>query len=446
MAKEWSGKDLCQDYTNKRISGGSQPEYVPLDNVPPEKAFDFVYLTDDDTIKYLNEHGRIAFVIRGPPGTRKELLKKLLLETYKKSVTCSADDYFSLPFASERSKASLKTSHDWCEERLAEYCNQNAPCIILKNSHIRKWELDPYLNILRKNYYTVILCETTRKFKVNAKILEHSNTKGLKRNYFSRRLKQWDEIVPWFTGWFLNPSDTEWIFKKSEEILSTFSKNEEFKKVDFHSEEIKFYQEPVVFCIAAYCCAGQTDEGRALYLNAEIQEQYGKMFELCISFLVIYKKMLIAAVQYTDQQYRLTVSQKKTDFPPRKKDDLDLLRESMNQMSVRDQLDEVDDHAAHVQAATSQKTFKTTEKSSASPANKYGFMLLGREKKEDKSPLFSQMTDCENLTNILNRFNDGTGVEAKTRIEEVTAYKVENATVLELNDYYVCQSVFTGLY
>ncbi|XP_023213442.1 NEDD4-binding protein 2-like 2 isoform X4 [Centruroides sculpturatus] len=268
----WSRRKENDEKVKEKISGGSRPKYVPNDDVPPEKVFDFVYLTDKDTIEYLKNHGRIAFVIRGFPGTWKDVLRDLLFDAYKNSVACSADYYFLLPFAPERNKETLQKSHDWCKERLEEYCRQNKPVVIVKNSHIRSWEIEFYLNVLRGNCYTVLISETTRKFQVNTKVLEKSNAKGLKRYYFEERLRQWEEVVPWFTGWFLSPADGKWIFEKAQEILLTFSESKDFKEIYLNPENIikKFSAEAVIFCIAAYCNAGETTKGKSFYLNEDV--------------------------------------------------------------------------------------------------------------------------------------------------------------------------------
>ncbi|XP_067133975.1 2',3'-cyclic-nucleotide 3'-phosphodiesterase-like [Centruroides vittatus] len=426
-----------------KISGNSRPKYVPIDNILPEKIFDFVYLTDKDTIEYLNNHGRIAFVIRGLPGTLKGSLRDLLFDAFKGSVACSAHDYFSLPFAPERDKNTLEKSHYWCKERLEEYCCQNKPVVIVKNSHIRRWEMELYLKVLKRNCYTILMSETTRKFQVNTEILEKSNAKGLKRSYFEKRLRQWEDVVPWFTGWFLSPADGKWIFKKAQEILLTFSESKDFKEIYLNPENVveKFSSEAVIFCIAAYCNAGRTIEGESFYLNEDIQDVYGKMFELNITAFVLHKNTLTAAVRLTSKELEMSYYGSGRDGISRSEERSVPLEEAIDNLSLintysRDQ---------PVDATNSKETFEILDEPGEHETEDYGFMLLGWEDQDRGHPLFTEFKDPRDLRAVMTALSENKAEKSVT-VDGMTAHKIENSIVIEANQCFKCKSVFTGLY
>lgn len=428
-----------------RLEGGCNPKFTPISTVPPEKIFDFVYLTDEKTIQYLNQHGRIVIMIRGPPGTRKEVLSDLICKIYPSSVICCAHDFFSTS-PKKRDRFSVRESHKWCEEKLKDHCKRNAPIIILKNTHIRKYEFEEYLNIIRNHNYTLILAETPRKYKLSKEVLEMTNRKGLDTEYLGKRMFQWDECVPWFTGWFLNPTDSEWLFQKSQEVLSLlFEDEKEFKdslSINGNINE-NFSQETVVFCIGSYCNLGRTDDGRACYLIGEVQDYCGKMSELRICSLIVKEKMLLAVVQLSSEQHNITLLGQESRNLPRKREPNDPLIDTMNSLRIQDDYGILNDTVGEIDKTNSKLTFESKEiQTEDSLLATYGFILLGRKRSLKSSPLFSDLTN----TNGLYYYLSAEKPDKTVCIDGKVGYQVGDAWIVKMDSYHVCKSVFTGLY
>ncbi|XP_023213130.1 NEDD4-binding protein 2-like 2 [Centruroides sculpturatus] len=192
---------------------------IPGSDAPPDRIFTFPFLRDSATVDYLKKHNRIMFIIRGPSGTGKETLSSMIASLYPESDVISAKLYYSLPLAERRTRFNARKSHAWCRRRAEDGCKENKPILIIRNTNVRRWEIQPYLKLAKDFQYTVIFADCSKKFCFDPEILAKSNTQGLDAEYFETRLKQWEEVIPWYTGWFLGPADVRWLRDKSTNLL-----------------------------------------------------------------------------------------------------------------------------------------------------------------------------------------------------------------------------------
>ena len=93
-------------------------KFVPGSTADSEDIFSYPFFNEEETKDFIKYHGRIMFIIRGPPGTGKKSLTDLIKKHFPSGIRCSADDYFSNTFhAPVRTKESLKESHKYCHQR-----------------------------------------------------------------------------------------------------------------------------------------------------------------------------------------------------------------------------------------------------------------------------------------------------------------------------------------
>lgn len=83
-------------------------------------------------------------LIRGIPGSGKSTLAEKLARVYDAHIW-EADQYFiNLDGTYQYDSAKIKDAHKWCQENTYETLKQNKS-VIVANTFIRKWELNPYL-------------------------------------------------------------------------------------------------------------------------------------------------------------------------------------------------------------------------------------------------------------------------------------------------------------
>ncbi|GFS99258.1 uncharacterized protein NPIL_563531 [Nephila pilipes] len=254
-------------------------------DVDPDVVFDYQFLINKETVSYIQEHGKFMFLIRGPPGTGKATLSEMITEKYPKAAFCCADDYFKNSFASPtRSKDSLKLSHDYCRKKADTACANNTRLIIVQNTHMRKWEMQYYLNLAACYNYVVIMAITLYRFDVTPQSLLANNTDGLEYSYFRKRLQQWEDIPPTLTGWFLCPKDASYLQYLALNTLKSLIGDGKFCRIfelyDTDAVVNYFKARRLQICLAGY--ATDSLEMKEHYKSNIVQYLYGKCFTIQI--------------------------------------------------------------------------------------------------------------------------------------------------------------------
>ncbi|GFR16971.1 2',3'-cyclic-nucleotide 3'-phosphodiesterase [Trichonephila clavata] len=310
----------------------AESKYVPGSDADSGDIFLFPFTIDEDTINFIKEHGRIMFIIRGPPGTGKDSLTNMLVDCYPESQIFSADTYFSNTFSKgNRDKGSLVASHDYCQKKVQSACIRGVHPIIVKNTHMKIAEVQAYVNFGAEHRYTIIMAITTRKMKATPEILAMSNTKGLSVDYFRRRLKQWQEVIPVNTGWFLNPDDSSYLLNQVQAHVDYLLGDGKFCRVfdvNDKGEILKnFSARKLLYCIAACGSKNQASEIRSYYLSDKVKEQYGQCFPIVIQGYIFTKSYIAAVVHLNETMKSLHFIQESI---PEFDDCLSSLMHSMN--------------------------------------------------------------------------------------------------------------------
>lgn len=270
--------------TLKKIAA-ARKKFMLGSDVDKDVVFDHQFLINKETVSYIQEHAKVMFLIRGPPGTGKATLSEMITEKYPISSFCRADDYFKNSFASPaRSKDSLKLSHDYCQKKANTACANDARIIIVQNTHMRKWEMQTYLDLAACYNYTVIMAITLYRFDVTPENLLANNTDGLDYYYLRKRLQQWQDIPPTLTGWFLCPKDASYLRYLAINSLKTLIGDGMFCRVFevYDTDEVVNYfkARTVQVCLAGY--ATDSLEMEEYYKSDIVQYLYGKCFTIQI--------------------------------------------------------------------------------------------------------------------------------------------------------------------
>ncbi|XP_015916194.1 2',3'-cyclic-nucleotide 3'-phosphodiesterase-like [Parasteatoda tepidariorum] len=253
----------------------------PLDcNASAKEIFSMPFLCDINSISNIKKHGRIMFIIRGPPYTMKTKLSDLLKEIYPNAVYCSA---VKLITDGKIDKSVITSAHTNCQKKVEVACLKNE-LIILQNSHIKRYELKSYLNLAAKYDFTVIMAITTYKFDITIEALEKAEKQRngvLGNKYLNNALRHWEDVPPMYTGWFISPEDSECLRCITLQILETLSHCDTVLK-HLPSDDITNYFHPRQML---GCLAGYTKDQAAMkkyYMSDLIQLSYGKCFIITI--------------------------------------------------------------------------------------------------------------------------------------------------------------------
>lgn len=107
-------------------------KFIPGSVADSVEIFSYPFFNERESKEFIKDHGRIMFIIRGPPGTGKRSLTELIMKHFPSGTRCSADDYFSNTFnSSARTRESLIKSHSYCHRRyqLKLPCFYNYICV-----------------------------------------------------------------------------------------------------------------------------------------------------------------------------------------------------------------------------------------------------------------------------------------------------------------------------
>lgn len=108
------------------------------------------------------EDKKEMIIVRGVPGSGKTTFAKSL----KPDAHIEADMYMTDSKGQFRyAPSKLSQAHSWCIGRVNYEMSRNTPTIVVSNTFIRLWEIDPYIELGRDHGYSVSIVEMTGSFK-----------------------------------------------------------------------------------------------------------------------------------------------------------------------------------------------------------------------------------------------------------------------------------------
>ncbi|CAL1282618.1 unnamed protein product [Larinioides sclopetarius] len=424
----------------------SRKKFMLGSDVDKEVVFDFQFLVNEETVSYIQEHGKVMFLIRGPPSTGKATLSEMIREKYPTATFCCADHYFKNSFNSpSRTRESLKLSHEYCANKANVACENNARVIIIQNTHMRKWEMQHYLNLAATNNYIVIMAITLYRFDVTAEALLANNTDGLNINYFRKRLLQWEDIPPQLTGWFLCPEDASYLQSLALESLKGLTTDEEFCHIFevYNKDEVMHYFKArrLLCCLAGY--ATDAYEMKNHYLSNIVQYLYGKCFTITILGYHITPSVINAVVQ-VDNKMELLMFEGCHDYVKNYE-----FSDFMNRLGINDNLSEHGKTCEfkNLPSESATATLEEWEDGEVFLAKKCSFIHLAQKgddvfdageliKEFKKSLLFAADVEGKFTSESFNELNNGTAVCRIT----------DNEWLIKAPKKISIQTIFTGLY
>ncbi|XP_015909741.1 uncharacterized protein [Parasteatoda tepidariorum] len=273
----------------------------------PKKIFNFPFLINSETISVIKNDGRVMFIIRGPPYTKKTKLSNMLRETYPASPFCCmvklTENYETKDDSSNLKHETLEQTRQDCTKAVLEACRSKKSTIIIQNSHMRKKEIQPWLDLAAEFDYIVIMAATMYKFDITPEALIRED--GLHVSYLQKRFNEWEDVPPLFTAWFISPNDSEKLRSITFEKLRVLNKIKLIRSW-FETDVANYFQPRENMCsLAGY--SANADAMKKYYFSNDVQQRYGKCYPIFILGFLITKTDVIGVAKLNENGISLVM-------------------------------------------------------------------------------------------------------------------------------------------
>ncbi|SPP76392.1 NEDD4-binding protein 2 [Drosophila guanche] len=143
---------------------------------------------------------RVMIIMRGPPGSGKSTLAESLLRQCRLlehndvlDFVYSTDDYFKSRRGYEYNPTQLPTAHEWNKERVRQKASLGWSPIIVDNTNIMVWEMQPYVQIAVQHGYVLELLEPQTSWSKSASKLAQKNIHQVPRENIQRMLERYEK-------------------------------------------------------------------------------------------------------------------------------------------------------------------------------------------------------------------------------------------------------------
>jgi predicted kinase len=90
------------------------------------------------------------FLLRGLPGSGKSTLAKSLSDSH-----IEADMFFIKDGEYKFDGSKIKNAHNWCQDVVEHWMDENKPKIVVSNTFTQEWEMDNYYKLAERFGYRV---------------------------------------------------------------------------------------------------------------------------------------------------------------------------------------------------------------------------------------------------------------------------------------------------
>lgn len=277
---------------------------LPVDTSEVVKLLEVPYLKDEDTVAFLRTHGRVLFLVRGPPGSGKHPVLEEFKKLYPGSKDYCAEMFFREDVSRDWNTNSRKEAHQLCQKKIDEFMAQDSPIIININTNIQVWEVNRYVDMAARHNYTVILVNMPHHFLLNTETLLQTNKDkpyGLSERYLSERLKIWEEVHPYATGWSPRPRDAAELLRRFHQMREALEKADPTMAP---KDAVNTMVTP--FALARICLFGRVKADEDYCGSEKVKKAYGRKDTLAVFGYAVAKGFVFAVVKLSEAQTTLT--------------------------------------------------------------------------------------------------------------------------------------------
>ncbi|XP_067889605.1 uncharacterized protein [Heterodontus francisci] len=138
---------------------------------------------------------KVLIFMRGPPGSGKSTLSRLLLAQSPNGVVLSTDDYFCRNGVYWFDPSLLGEAHEWNQSRAKKSMDEGRSPIIIDNTNIQAWEMKPYAEMAVERCYSVSFREPETWWKFNVVELEKRNKHQVPREKIIQMMERFEHPI-----------------------------------------------------------------------------------------------------------------------------------------------------------------------------------------------------------------------------------------------------------
>ncbi|XP_041456674.1 2',3'-cyclic-nucleotide 3'-phosphodiesterase-like isoform X2 [Lytechinus variegatus] len=288
-----------------------------------ESVFDFPFLNDPETIKYVGT-SQTLLLLRGPPGSGKSTLAEAINKKYPGKVAiCSAQQHIPQGKKPPFSKQILENAHSDCHQCVRDACSKSFSIVIVDNTNAALDAVKNYTSIGHDFDYVDVLVAPQTSWILNAQVLVKKSSRGFSLKDIQKKVEKFQKpVYPLFYGWFVNRSDSERMreFGKMfyERCLSKMEFRDEFakhlipdasgKKQDpenYFSSENYTVGHVMLHCTAFYSNYGEVSQSEEYAAREVVRADNGKAFTIKVIGLLVTPRSLGFRLELNDEELPL---------------------------------------------------------------------------------------------------------------------------------------------
>lgn len=179
---------------------------------------------------------------------------------------------------------------------------QDVPFIVNINTNVEVWEINPFLQMAAKHSYTVILVNMPHHFVMTAQTLSEvtmvkTKPYTLEKKYLSRRLREWEEVHPYATGWSPRLRDAAELLNRFRQIRVALQQGDTGMVL---RDAVSIMATP--FALARISLFGRTKADKQYCESKKVREACGRKDTLTVFGYAVSEGFVYAMVTLTKEQ------------------------------------------------------------------------------------------------------------------------------------------------
>ncbi|KAH8371196.1 hypothetical protein KR093_006473, partial [Drosophila rubida] len=158
------------------------------------------YMEFNELCKKVQSGQRIMIIMRGAPGSGKSTLAKSLIQQSGlleqhtvQDFVYSSDDYFIRQRGYQFNPNSLPDAHEWNQQRVAQKTAAGWSPVIVDNTNMMIWNMQPYVQLAVKHGYLLELLEPQTSWCKSASKLAQKNVHQVPKESIQRMLERYEK-------------------------------------------------------------------------------------------------------------------------------------------------------------------------------------------------------------------------------------------------------------